>query len=117
MPRLNSGQTKRLILDNMPFMGNNCFGEQVKGEVQDLYAVYSYGRHYPMFIKLSDKWYVNSDKSSRTTERQKAELLPVRSDYFTTDTSGMKAIIRTKSVRGVSLVNYVVARRRRTRVR
>lgn len=35
----------------------------------DRYIVYSYGEHYPMFIREGDQWYQNEDRYSPTTTR------------------------------------------------
>lgn len=44
----------------------------------DLYIVYSYGRHYPMFVynRTTDTWYENMTKYSQTTARHKNNCRP-----------------------------------------
>jgi hypothetical protein len=33
------------------------------------YIVYSYGKHFPVAVRINSKWYVNQDKFSPTTGR------------------------------------------------
>jgi hypothetical protein len=75
------------------FQNNNetAWGEH-KG---DLYIVYSYGYHFPMYIYdyKTQEWYGNEDKYSSTTSRHQSQARPrnVNITYF--DTSMMKAIV------------------------
>jgi hypothetical protein len=67
-----------------PFIGSNMFA--VRGEAShghsDIYVVYSYGDHYPMYVAEAGyddghvQWYVNTDKSSQSTERHKSQARP-----------------------------------------
>ena len=54
------------------FCGSNCFSEQ-RG---DLYVVFSYGYHWPMFICKDGKWYENGSKYSSSTSKQHSQLRP-----------------------------------------
>ena len=54
------------------FWGSNTFGNMVNGS----YAVFSYGRHFTMYIFKSGKWYENSDKYSISTSKQQNQLRP-----------------------------------------
>ena len=46
---------------------------------QTIYAVYSYGYHFPMFVYDADTnvWVENSDKYSKTTSKQRTQLHPM----------------------------------------
>ncbi len=57
------------------FKGSNTFGEWVN---EDIYAVYSYGKHFPLFVydKDLDTFYSNSDKYSPSTSKQQTQLHP-----------------------------------------
>lgn len=88
------------------FQGSHTFarckvviGEE--GEVQsDLYIVYSYGEHFPMFIAETDvntqttRWYENTDKWSRTTSKHYGQLHPHVECMVPMDTDRMKLIAR-----------------------
>ena len=54
-----------LVDKKVVFKANNIFSEHI--EKDKLYIVYSYGYHFPMYIKYKNTWYENSDKYSVTT--------------------------------------------------
>jgi len=54
------------------FTGSNTFAEWNEG----IYAVYSYGRHFPLFVWNGSKWFENSDKYSVSTSKQQTQLRP-----------------------------------------
>lgn len=58
------------------------------------YTVYSYGNHYPMYVydRTVDRWYGNSDKSTRTTNRHKKAIKPSDGVHQYVDTYRLKAI-------------------------
>ena len=58
------------------FDGSNTMGRWVGDE--NLYVVYSYGSHFPMYIydKEQGKWLGNKDKYSRSTTRHQSQLRP-----------------------------------------
>ena len=64
--------------------GSNIFTEN-SGKLPDnpetddnLYIVYSYGWHFPMYIycRQADLWYGNSDKYSATTSKHQSQARP-----------------------------------------
>jgi hypothetical protein len=54
------------------FKGNNTYGEWI-GEV---YAVFSYGPHWPLFVNKAGVWYENEDKYGTTTSKHRSQLHP-----------------------------------------
>ena len=40
------------------------------------YVVYSYGWHWPLYIKEGVQWYVNSDRYSITTSKHMSQFMP-----------------------------------------
>lgn len=42
----------------------------------NVYTVFSYGMHYPMYIWCADQWYENEDGYSRTTSKHKTQARP-----------------------------------------
>jgi len=58
------------------FQGSNTMGKWVGDE--NIYVVYSYGHHFPMYIydKEQGKWIGNKDKYSRSTTRHQSQLRP-----------------------------------------
>jgi len=60
-----------------------------------LLVCYSYGRHFPMAIKLSDAFVVNRDKYSITTSKQQTNLLrAISGRILTRTTKEIQVIIR-----------------------
>tara|TARA_R100001086_G_scaffold242011_1_gene169343 strand:+ start:1748 stop:2110 length:363 start_codon:yes stop_codon:yes gene_type:complete len=64
------------------FQGSNIFAEVIRhhtlGCNEDLYVVYSYGHHFPMYVYDYDtrEWYANSNKYSSTTSRHQSQCRP-----------------------------------------
>lgn len=74
MSRTTNRQARRYVERRQPFRGSNCFGERVG----DGYVVYSYGRHWPLYIWLPDGgWYENSSSYSVSTSRHRSQLRPL----------------------------------------
>ena len=90
----------------VPFQGSNMFGEldhveewegvrlNDDGTFSDLtpYVVYSYGRHFPMFIHLKGVWYENSDKYSVSTSKHQSQSHPMM-DTVKLNTEDMKRLL------------------------
>lgn len=74
------------------FKGSNTFG---RWEGKDIYAVYSYGEHFPIYVyndRLST-WYENSEKFSSSTSKQQTQLHP-GCECLKDTTEGLKKIIK-----------------------
>ena len=79
------------------FKGSNIFGENT----ENLYIVYSYGYHFPMFVydKKEHLWFENSDKYSVSTSKQQNQVRPYRHPAYTNErlvelsTNELKSII------------------------
>lgn len=61
--RTANKDARRLVEARQPFTGSNLFAEW-SGEV---YAVYSYGYHWPLIVHKGGTWYINEDKYSQST--------------------------------------------------
>ena len=61
-----------------PFQGNNLFGEWFTTPDTNMlgYAVYSYGKHFPLFVALHGMWYENTDRHSVTTSKHRSQTHP-----------------------------------------
>jgi len=60
-----------------PFQGSNLYGVSVTdSKGGDRYVVYSYGTHYPMFIKCGKYWWENSDRYSVSTSKHRSQAHP-----------------------------------------
>lgn len=65
-------KVKDLIPNEIVFTANNIFS--VKTE--NYYAVYSYSKNWPLFLKVDNIWYHNIDKRSVTTSKHKTVAYP-----------------------------------------
>jgi hypothetical protein len=99
--RVSNREAKRQVANRWEFKTNNetVYGKWHSGNegrrVQEyVYAVYSYGEHFPMFAHFPDYgWVGNKDKYSVTTSRHQNAVRPdsVR-EYVSTET--LKEYIR-----------------------
>ena len=80
------------------FKGSHLFGEwdSVAEWIsnENMYAVYSYGYHFPIYIWVGGMWYENTDKYSMSTSKHQTQARP---DALTvrTNTNGMMDILRS----------------------
>ena len=65
------------------FKGSNLFGEWDGAsdyfdisDTYNLYIVYSYGRHFPIYLYLNGVWYENTDKYSVSTSKHQTQARP-----------------------------------------
>lgn len=61
-----------------PFIGSNLFAERNTNTTKDLYVVYSYGYHFPIYIYDFGvrQWFGNEDYYSGSTSKHKAQSRP-----------------------------------------
>ena len=58
-----------------PFKGSNFYGEWLPGN-KKVYAVYSYGPHWPLAVWTADSgWQENEDRYTRPTTRRHASMV------------------------------------------
>lgn len=83
--KTNNREARKYVQAKQPFTANNIFGEWVRAGVgysgtagEDIYAVYSYGKHFPMyaFIPSVNRWFANVDRYSVTTSKHKGQAHP-----------------------------------------
>ena len=86
-----------LVDKKVVFKANNIFSEHI--EEDKLYIVYSYGYHFPMYIKYKNTWYENSDKYSVTTSKHTSQARPNKQTKLL-NTKEMKEIIYKTSMKG-----------------
>jgi hypothetical protein len=89
MKRIANNKARDMVESLEEFQGSNMFGKLLKrtqGKDMDyeLYVVYSYGSHFPMYIydTKEQKWLGNSDKYSRSTTRQQSQAKPSDVDIW-----------------------------------
>lgn len=103
--RIANKAAASMVAQQRPFEGSNMFArcEVVIGEggqvVSDLYIVYSYGEHFPMYVAETDhetkttRWYGNVNRYSRSTTRHQSQAHP-NVQCIPMDTERMKLIAR-----------------------
>lgn len=65
-----------------PNVGTRIFGVW---ETDEIYAVYSYGKHFPMYVYDlgAETWFANHDKYSRSTTSHQRHAAPAHRDAMT----------------------------------
>ena len=70
------------VMAKEKFTASNMFAEWIsrswEDKVRDLYVVYSYGYHFPMWVwdDSIKEWVGNKDKYSRSTTKQQSQTRP-----------------------------------------
>jgi len=66
-------------------------------ELRNIYAVYSYGQHFPMYVydKSIDKWFGNYDRYSHSTSKHQSQARPNGVEIEWTNTTILKNIIHS----------------------
>ena len=86
------------VTDRREFKGSHLFGEwdSVAEWIsnENMYAVYSYGYHFPIYIWVGGVWYENTDKYSMSTSKHQTQARP-DADTVKMDTDGMMDILRS----------------------
>ena len=89
MPKLANNQVRDAVDKRQLFTNTN---DTVHSDFTspELYVVYSYGSHYPMYVydNIARQWFGNETRSTPTTERHKTQARPdgdirwVSTDYL-----------------------------------
>lgn len=74
-PRINGRMARSFVQDRKAFRNSNSQLYAVN-HTPLLYAVYSYGDHWPLFVHDGFDWYENGDKYSSTTSRHHSHTNP-----------------------------------------
>lgn len=84
------------VTNREPFKGSNTWGKWIK----NLYVVYSYGRHFPMYIwdNSLGVWFGNEDKYSRSTTRHQGYLRPTTSYISYYNTEALRKLVSAGSI-------------------
>ena len=89
--KIANRDAREMVQKEHPFEGNNLFAQfHTDGDVM-WYAVYSYGTHWPLFIKAEGVWFENEDKYSPTTSKHKSQCHP-HTTTFPLSTQWMKVL-------------------------
>ena len=73
--RVSGWKARPYVQQLKPFHNSN---KQLYAQWEgDLYVVYSYGRHWPLYINWNGVWFSNTDKYSRTTTKHASQTHPL----------------------------------------
>ena len=99
MKRVANHSARPCVQNREAFKANNIFAEWRGDGAEARYIVYSYGKHFPMYIWVPDsqdpaagRWYGNNAKYSRTTSKHQSQAHPHAQDIEWRDTDAMVAI-------------------------
>jgi hypothetical protein len=75
MNKIANKNAKVVVTECKEFKGSNTFGVW---ENEFCYAVYSYGKHFPMYVydAISHAWFGNYDKYSSSTSKHMSQCRP-----------------------------------------
>jgi hypothetical protein len=92
--RTTNRNARDYVRNGVPFRNSNgqLFG---RWETPDLFVVYSYGEHWPLFLWAgrTDTWYANEEKYSSTTSRHYTYAHPHKDTAQAASLQRMKQII------------------------
>ena len=97
MRKTSNVKCSELVNEKVEFKANNIFSEHIKED--KLYIVYSYGHHFPIYIKYKNTWYENSDKYSVTTSKHQSQARPNKPTKLL-NTSEIQRLIYKTSMEG-----------------
>jgi len=92
MKRVANHSARPCVQNREAFQANNIFAEWRGDGAEARYIVYSYGKHFPMYIWTDGKWYGNSDKYSRSTSKHQSQAHPHAQDIEWRDSTAMRTI-------------------------
>ena len=100
MKRVANNKARDYVNGLKEFQGSNMQGKWLRvgngrEYEHEVYVVYSYGSHFPMYIydAKEQKWLGNSDKYSRSTTRQQSQARPSGQIDVWYNTDDMKEVI------------------------
>lgn len=121
--KITNRDARKFVQQQHPFRGSNMFAEyfcpdpEDSSEGQNGYVVYSYGRHFPMYIclRLGGRavWFANADKYSQSTTRHQSQARPVwdstQMHWLSTEwmlrliRGGYRELVKARVVEGVAV--------------
>jgi len=93
LPRVANAKCRLYVERCEPFRGSNLYGiYSLMDADHEVYTVFSYGDHYPMFIYTEGLWFENEDSYSRTTSKQKNQARPMGANTILLSTRWMQRL-------------------------
>jgi hypothetical protein len=103
MVRVSNNKARDYVNGFKEFQGSNMFGKWLsKAEDNQVYVVYSYGSHFPMYIydDKEQKWVGNKDKYSCSTTRHQSQGKPSGVEIMWLNTNEMQEVINNYGIVG-----------------
>lgn len=91
MAKIANRDARSLVQNEQEFDGSNLFARNEDGK----YIVYSYGKHWPLVAKVKGKWYVCTEKTSASTQRQLSYCYPRHATATEVNHVAMRAALNT----------------------
>ena len=84
--RIANKAYRQYVEARKPFTGSNMYAERYTASHghSDLYVVFSYGEHWPIYIAETDnetghtEWYENNERYSQSTTRHQSQANPYK---------------------------------------
>lgn len=80
--KVSNVNARESVTNKINFKGNNTFGYWEN----NIYKVYSFGGHFPIYAFKSGSWYKNIDKYSQSTNKHQSQLKPITENFIEVDT-------------------------------
>ena len=97
MLKTAKNRARNIVENRCEFNGSNTFGRIYTNKYnEEIYVVFSYGYHFPMFAYMDGCWFENSDKYSVSTSKQQTQLRPCNfkdENYYRGEGSRLKTNI------------------------
>ena len=93
MPKIANTNARTFVKSRMEFTGSNLYG---RWTTSNLYVVYSYGDHFPLWVydDVIGHWLENTSKYSQTTSIHKTRTNPYAGmPYIALPNDDMKSVI------------------------
>ena len=102
MLKTSNKNARNIVENKCEFQGANPFGVW---ESKDVYVVYSYGKHFPMYACINGEWFETMEKYSVSTSKQQNQLRPaIFGEIYLIEGERLKVMINENC--GRSVCNY-----------
>lgn len=100
--RIANKEARYYVENRKEFKGHNLYAVRfyTEGEHTNLYIVYSYGPHWPLFVAEEDidtgevQWYANTEKYGTTTSKHHTQCRPYHVQMMELDRLSMLRVAR-----------------------
>ena len=78
MKKIANKNAREYVQNKQPFTGSNLYSKWLRVAGREMYVVYSYGYHWPLFVydKAVEVWFENTERVSVTTSKHRTMAHP-----------------------------------------